>query len=78
MKSDYVCYKWKPYGGSQPVSLFRIHNDAGRLSEKYIPGKGWVVEDSVNDLFFKGELSSQNVVSEEQIVEIIKFLEGGL
>ena len=73
MNKDYIYYYWKPYSGTGAIKLFKIYNGEGRLSEKYVAGQGWVAENTVNDLFFKGELSS--IHDEEQVAEIINSLE---
>jgi len=68
-------YKHIPSGRDKPTTVYRFFDDKEHWPELYKPGSGWVESQYLLKMRFDGEIREKDIISENEALDIIKFLE---
>ena len=76
MKITY--YSYTPLKRKEPTALYRFFDDDNKAPEVYRVGEGWIESNTLWPRLASGEISDDNIISEEKAAEIVKKLGGTL
>jgi hypothetical protein len=71
-------YAFTPDSRKNPTVLYRFFDDKNRMPEMYRKDEGWVPSDLLWPMLSSGELTQDDLVTEEEAEKIVKSLGGSL
>ena len=73
--TNYKYYACTPISRKEPTTVFKFHLKKEKPPERYMASLGWVVDHELFSLLANGELTEDEVISEEDALAIINRID---